>query len=158
VKASGSLAFKNGERRARIVVALLPNEAWSRDIHFEVELHDIKCSDSSRNAFLLVKESRVWIINDRHFPVGAPRFPSPEMLLHKFFIERCVARGIKVKVTAYCYVYKAFYYCAIESICLSYVYAAATYGEEKSMTLTMETTSSLGRTAHTTLPSLRCCS
>ena len=165
-KAGGTLEFTDSERHARIVIALFENDAWSRDIHFEVgcdlqsvatsggggqerdhgtssmalspflfsislgcaqvELYDVECSAKDRNAYLLVKESRVWIVNNRHFPVGCPQHPSAEFMLHKFFIERCVARGPKVKVTAYCYVYKSFYNCVIESICLSYVFAAAT--------------------------------
>lgn len=125
VHAEGGLTFSKEDRRAKICVAILPNGAWNQDICFHVELFDCACDAFGKNAYVITGDARVWIINDTQYPQGCPSSPKAEVLLHKFFLERCVARGRKVKVTAFCYVYKAFYDCVIENICLSIVFDAA---------------------------------
>ena len=125
VDAGGELTFSREERRAKICVAIIPSDGWNQDIYFHVELFDCKCDAFGKNAYIITGDAKVWIVNDCQYPQGCPRNPKAEVLLHKFFIERCVARGKKVKVTAYCYVYKAFYDCVIENICLSVIFDAA---------------------------------
>ena len=51
-------------------------------------LFDLVSNDP--NAYLIVNEARVWIVNTDMFPGECPEKPSAELLMHKFFIERCV--------------------------------------------------------------------
>ena len=125
VEAQGELIFSKEERRAKICIAILPNVGWNQDINFHVQLYDCRCDAFGKNAYIITGDSTVWIVNDTQYPQGCPRKPKPEVLLHKFFLERCMARGRKVKITAYCYVYKAFYDCVIENICLAIIFDAA---------------------------------
>jgi hypothetical protein len=125
VGAKGEVFFAAGERHARICVALLPDPAWSHDVFFEVILSDLTMSNGSVRACIVVPKTKVWIINIECFPSGCPAHPWPEYMMYSFFLERCTARGKKVRNTAWCYVYKAFFDCTIESIALEYIINAA---------------------------------
>ena len=134
VDSNGQLTFDHNERHGRICVPILHRGMWQHDVHFEVELHDLANSEASTKAYLIVNTARVWIVNTSMYPGKCPEKPSPELLMHKFFIERCTARGKKCKVTAYCYVYKAFNDCIIETFCMVLIFRAAVYLEGWSST------------------------
>lgn len=129
VDAEGVLTFAAGERHARICVALLPNDAWSHDVNFEVVLSGLSTTSidggKPQKACITIPTTRVWIINVDCFPAGCPESPTPEYLMYSFFLERCAARGVKVRNTVWCYVYKAFFDCVVQSITMVYIVEAA---------------------------------
>lgn len=132
--ASGLLRFDVGERHKRIFVHITDNVSWGPDVYFFVNLgtplhFEAGSSEQDRGPGVPGKcclvTTKVWIVNDDAYPGGCPKTASPEILAMAFFKERIMARGNKVTVTAYCYVYKAAYDVIITTFALIFIFQAA---------------------------------
>ena len=88
----GTLTFAPGERHKRIAVPLISTIEWAQDTHFEVGLKNARAVGDSKAgtalAFFAVAKARVWLVNQQPYPGGLSQDPTPEFLLHKFFLER----------------------------------------------------------------------
>jgi len=114
----GVLTFSSGERAKHVRVAIC------NDLHWEPEeTFDITLSELTGPATLGVSRTTVHVIDNDIYPRDCPPDATAARLMFFLIKERLHKRGSKVSLSAWCYVYKAFYDTTISTVLLVFIIA-----------------------------------
>ena len=125
IHAEGCLEFAPGERLKTVSVEILLDKEWEPDEIFYVNLYG-----ASPNVDLGIAQAAVHIVDETTYPVGMTRSDASSgdghvlRNMRYFFLERIRRRGVKVTITSWCYLFKAFFDVIINNLTLLQVYFA----------------------------------